>query len=127
MLASVLRSDRAVAVSIAIVRVFVQLRELLATHRKLAAKFAELERRIEGHDSAITTLVPAEEIQSRILVLRDQRVVLDRDLAVDHKALWVHCRVDATRRELKERRLPAAGGRPDAAGAWKAPLLRPTL
>ena len=33
-------------------------------------------------------------------------------------------RVDATRCALKERRLPAAGGRPDAAGAWKAPLRR---
>jgi hypothetical protein len=59
MLASVLRSNRAVAVSIAIVRAFVQLRELLATHRELAAKFAELERRIEGHDSAIANLFEA--------------------------------------------------------------------
>ncbi|MBI4661433.1 MAG: ORF6N domain-containing protein [Verrucomicrobia bacterium] len=59
MLASVLRSDRAVTVSIAIVRAFVQLRELLASHRQLAAKFAELERRIEGHDSAITNLFEA--------------------------------------------------------------------
>lgn len=37
MLASVLRSPRAVVVSIALVRAFVQLRELLATHRELAA------------------------------------------------------------------------------------------
>jgi hypothetical protein len=59
MLASVLRSERAVLVSIAIVRAFVQLRELLATHRDLAARFAELERRIEGHDSAITNLFEA--------------------------------------------------------------------
>ena len=59
MLASVLRSDRAVAVSIAIVRVFVQLRALLATHTKLADKLAELEQRVEGHDSAITNLFEA--------------------------------------------------------------------
>lgn len=59
MLASVLRSDRAVAVSVAIVRAFVQLRELLATHRQLAAKLAELEQRLEGHDSAIANLFEA--------------------------------------------------------------------
>jgi hypothetical protein len=56
MLASVLRSDRAVAISITIVRVFVQLRALLATHTALADKLAELEQRVEGHDSAITNL-----------------------------------------------------------------------
>ena len=35
-----------------------------------------------------------------------------------------HLGVDAVGSGLRERRLPAAGGRPDAAGAWKAPLLR---
>ena len=59
MLASVLHSPRAVIVSIAIVRAFVQLRELLATHHELAAKFAELERKIEGHDTAIANLFEA--------------------------------------------------------------------
>jgi hypothetical protein len=59
MLASVLRSDRAVAVSVAIIRAFVQLRELLATHRQLAAKLADVEQRIEGHDATITNLFEA--------------------------------------------------------------------
>ena len=39
----------------------------------------------------------------------------------------VHPRVETTRCGLKERWLPVAGGRPDAEGAWKAPLLRSTL
>lgn len=56
MLASVLRSPRAVAVSVALVRAFVQLRELLATHRELAAKLEELERKLAGHDHAIRNL-----------------------------------------------------------------------
>jgi hypothetical protein len=56
MLASVLRTKRAAAMSIAIIRAFVQLREILATHRKLAAKLAELEQKLEGHDSAIANL-----------------------------------------------------------------------
>lgn len=59
MLASVLRSARAVVVSVAIVRAFVQLRELLATHRELAAKLAQLERKLEGHDTAIGNLFEA--------------------------------------------------------------------
>jgi len=59
MLASVLRSPRAVSMSIAIVRAFVQLREILAGHRELAAKLAELEKRLEGHDQAIGNLFEA--------------------------------------------------------------------
>jgi hypothetical protein len=59
MLASALRSPRAVAMSIAIVRAFVQLREMLAGHRQLAAKLAELEQRLEGHDEAISNLFEA--------------------------------------------------------------------
>lgn len=59
MLASVLHSPRAAAMSVAIVRAFVQLRELLAGHRQLAAKLAELEQRLEGHDQAIGNLFEA--------------------------------------------------------------------
>jgi len=45
MLSSVLRSERAVQVNIAIMRAFVRLRRLLATHKALARKLEELERR----------------------------------------------------------------------------------
>ena len=59
MLSSVLNSERAVQVNILIVRAFVQLRTLLASHRELAAKLAELERKLEGHDVAIRNLFDA--------------------------------------------------------------------
>lgn len=59
MLSSVLNSDRAIDVNIAIMRAFVQLRQLLSTHRELAAKLAQLERKLEGHDEAITNLFEA--------------------------------------------------------------------
>ena len=59
MLSSVLRSDRAVHVNIAIVRAFVQLRRTLSTHAALAQKLAEVERRIESHDTAIRSLFDA--------------------------------------------------------------------
>lgn len=44
MLSSVLRSDRAILVNIAIMRAFVRLREVLATHKDLARRMADLER-----------------------------------------------------------------------------------
>ena len=59
MLSSVLRSPRAIQVNIAIMRVFVPLRETLALHKQLAHKLAELERKIEGHDSSIRALFDA--------------------------------------------------------------------
>jgi hypothetical protein len=45
MLSSVLKSKRAVQMNISIVRAFVRLREVLATHRDLARKLEDLERR----------------------------------------------------------------------------------
>jgi hypothetical protein len=59
MLSSVLNSDRAIDVNIAIMRAFVQLRQLLSTHRELAGKLAQLERKLEGHDEAIANLFEA--------------------------------------------------------------------
>ena len=59
MLASVLHTPRAVAISVAIVRVFVRLREMLAGNRELAQKVAELERRMATHDGAIRELFAA--------------------------------------------------------------------
>lgn len=47
MLSSVLHSDRAVDVNIAIMRAFVRLREMLATHADLARRLDELERKYD--------------------------------------------------------------------------------
>ncbi len=59
MLSSVLRSNRAVQVNIAVMRAFVQLRQMLVSHEELARKLTDLERRIESHDSAIHSLFEA--------------------------------------------------------------------
>lgn len=48
MLSSVLRSERAVQVNIEIMRAFVRLRQMLASHEELAAKLAALEKRYDG-------------------------------------------------------------------------------
>lgn len=47
MLSSVLRSKRAIAVNVEIMRTFVRLRQMLASHADLAKKLAELERKYD--------------------------------------------------------------------------------
>jgi len=59
MLSAVLRSDRAIEVSIAIVRVFVRLREILATHKDLAAKINLLESKFEQQDEKLNVVFDA--------------------------------------------------------------------
>jgi hypothetical protein len=59
MLSSVLKSERAVKVNIAIMRAFVQLRGILENNRELARKFSELEKRIGKHDEEIGAIVDA--------------------------------------------------------------------
>ena len=56
MLSSVLHSERSVQVNIAIMRAFVKLRQILSTHKKLAHKLEQLERKIEKHDEEIRTI-----------------------------------------------------------------------
>ena len=59
MAANVLNSPRAVEVGVYVVRAFVKLRQLVATHKELARKLAELEQRLDTHDDAIRQLVEA--------------------------------------------------------------------
>ncbi len=53
MAANVLSSPIAVGASIQVVRAFVRLRELLATHKNLARKLEDLERKYSAHDVRI--------------------------------------------------------------------------
>ena len=59
MLASVLRSERAIKISIGIIKTFVKLREIISTHKELAHKLGELERKIEQHDTEIQSIFEA--------------------------------------------------------------------
>jgi ORF6N domain len=59
MAATVLNSERAVQMSVFVVRAFVRLREMLATNRRLAGKIFELENRLDTHDSTIQDLIEA--------------------------------------------------------------------
>lgn len=59
MLSSVLNSERAIQVNITIMRAFVRLKNILSTHKELARKLSELERRIEKHDEEIGSIFDA--------------------------------------------------------------------
>lgn len=71
MLSSVLRSRRAVLVNIEIMRAFVRLRRMLASHAQLAAKLAALERKYDEQFRAVfeairKLMAPDERKQPRI-------------------------------------------------------------
>ena len=59
MLSSVLNSERAIEVNIAIMRAFVRLRQILSTDKELAYKLKELEHKIEKHDEDIQAIFDA--------------------------------------------------------------------
>jgi hypothetical protein len=57
--ANVVRSLAAELMGIAVVLAFARLRQLLINHKALAAKLAELDRRIGAHDDQLAALVDA--------------------------------------------------------------------
>src|SRR4030066_486993 len=59
MAANVLNSPPAVRMSVFVVRAFVKLREMLSTHKELAHKLVELERKLQNHDQSIRSMVVA--------------------------------------------------------------------
>jgi len=59
MLSSILRSKRAIQMNIAIMRTFVKLRQILATHKELACKLSQLEGKIKKHDTEIHAIFEA--------------------------------------------------------------------
>jgi hypothetical protein len=59
MLSSVLHSKKAIQVNVAVMRVFVKLREMIATHKELMYKLGDLERKIGRHDEQIRSIFEA--------------------------------------------------------------------
>lgn len=57
MAATVLNSPRAVETSLYVVRAFVRLRQFLASHKDLARRLEQHERKLASHDQAIAGLV----------------------------------------------------------------------
>jgi hypothetical protein len=57
--ANVLNSETATTMSVAVVRAFVRLRQMIVNHKALAAKLAELDARVGAHDEQLAALVEA--------------------------------------------------------------------
>ncbi len=66
MLASVLKSDRAIDVNIQIVRTFIKLRELLATNEQLQRKIMEMEQRYDQKLKEVFSVL-------KLLIAEDQK------------------------------------------------------
>jgi len=56
MLSTVLHSKKAILVNIEIMRAFVKLREIIATHKELADRLKELEMKVDIHDKSIVKI-----------------------------------------------------------------------
>ena len=59
MLSSLLRSERAIEVNIAIMRAFVRLREIMSTHNDLARQLDDLQRKLGEHDEKFAVVFEA--------------------------------------------------------------------
>ena len=59
MLSNVLKSGRAIEMSIKIIDVFVKLREMMLTHKDILLKIEQMESRITGHDEEIRMIFAA--------------------------------------------------------------------
>ncbi|MBF0483066.1 MAG: ORF6N domain-containing protein [Candidatus Omnitrophica bacterium] len=57
MLSGVLSSDRAIQVNITIMRTFAKLREMISTHKELAAKLEKMEQKLGQHDEDIQSII----------------------------------------------------------------------
>lgn len=87
MAASVLNSPRAVEMSLFVVRAFVRLREVLGTNKELAVKIAELERRLETHDTAIRGVLAAIKQLMQPAIRPQRKIGFQSDLPPRPKAL----------------------------------------
>lgn len=59
MAATILNSRRAIEMSLFVVRAFVQMREAFVVNQQVVSKLAELEARLDAHDSDLQDLVEA--------------------------------------------------------------------
>ncbi|MCM0606749.1 MAG: ORF6N domain-containing protein [Xanthomonadaceae bacterium] len=77
MAANVLNSQKALHTSVFVVRAFIQLREFVKTHQQFVSKLNELERRLEGHDSVIRSLISTiREMTDPVLFEMRRKIVL---------------------------------------------------
>ncbi len=80
MAASVLSTQRAVEMSVFVVRAFVGMRQAIAQHKELAKRLALLERHLADHDSKILTLLEAvKQLMAPSEVPRTRRIGFQKE------------------------------------------------
>ena len=79
MLASVLNSERAIKISISIIKAFVKLRQILSTHKELVGKLSELEHR--PHCSCLVE-DRITEMERGLAAKPSHRVIADAEAAI---------------------------------------------
>ena len=80
MAASVLSTQRAVEMSVFVVRAFVAMRQAIIQHKQLADRLAQLEQRLTDHDSKILELVEAiRQLMAPAEVPRMRRIGFQQD------------------------------------------------
>ena len=81
MLANILKSEKAIAVSLRIIEIFVKMREMISAHKDILLKLEQIEKRVGHHDnelqmifSALKQLInpPSQTKRRRIGFIRDK-------------------------------------------------------
>ena len=75
MLSSVLQSERAIHVNIAIMRAFVQMRQILISNKKFEIKLLELEAKYERHDTELKIVFDAIRKLMAIRAVPHKRII----------------------------------------------------
>ncbi len=75
MLASVLKSERAMHVSIRVIEIFVKMRELLSTHKDIMLQMQKVEKKLTAHDEDIRLIF--EYLKQLLTTPEEPRVVIE--------------------------------------------------
>ena len=75
MLSSVLNSERAIQVNILIMRAFTRLKEVLLTHKELADRLGQLEKKYVSHDEKIQAIFDAIKQLLQPQPVEEKRVI----------------------------------------------------
>jgi hypothetical protein len=75
MLSSVLNSERAIQVNILIMRAFTKLKEILLTHKDLAARIESLEQKYAEHDQTIKSIFEAIKQLLELPPIEEKKII----------------------------------------------------
>ena len=103
MRASVLNSEVAVQASVRVVRAFVRLREMVAANAQLAAKLAELERRLDFHDEATPKAFASPDYFGVVNLFATLKRLLEPPEPKKKREIGFHVRERSARYRMKKR------------------------